>query len=177
MEALGWWTSPSEPARSLPEEVPRRAPPATRQAKRRDGPSSWLLDPGSLPLLSRPHSTGRSSPERYGIRYEAKRVANFLEYTLQHHLARSWATLQVEQGEGSVMVAQGGLLEPPAIVGWSKALGELHRRIGHRFCRSEARERVRRYLLGLLGRVERKNGWQMAEAIGEHDPQGGSNGC
>jgi SRSO17 transposase len=31
---------------------------------------------------------------------------------------------------------------------------------------------VRRYLLGLLGRVERKNSWQMAEAIGEHDPQG-----
>ena len=78
----------------------------------------------------------------------------------------------MEQGEGSVMVAQGGLLEPPAIVGWSKALGELHRRIGHRFCRSEARERVKRYLLGLLGRVERKNGWRMAEAMGEHDPQG-----
>jgi hypothetical protein len=26
--------------------------------------------------------------------------------------------------------------------------------------------------LFLLGRVERKNGWQMAEAIGERDPQG-----
>ena len=51
-------------------------------------------------------------------------------------------------------------------------MGKLHRRIGHRFVRSEARERVKRYLLGLLGRVERKNGWQMAEAIGEHDPQG-----
>jgi SRSO17 transposase len=70
------------------------------------------------------------------------------------------------------MVAQGGLVKPPAIVGWSKALGELHRRIGHRFARSEARERVKRYLFGLLGRVERKNGWQIAEAIGERDPQG-----
>src|SRR5687768_10315656 len=59
-----------------------------------------------------------------------------------------------------------------AIAGWSKALGKLHRRIGQRFARSEARERVKRYLLGLLGRVERKNGWQMAEAIGERDPQG-----
>jgi hypothetical protein len=36
----------------------------------------------------------------------------------------------------------------------------------------EARERARRYLVSLLGRVERKNGWQLAEAIGEHDPQG-----
>ena len=70
------------------------------------------------------------------------------------------------------MVAQDGLVEPPAISGWSKTLGELHRRIGHRFARSEARERVKRYLLGLLGHVERKNGWQMAEAIGERDPQG-----
>ena len=26
--------------------------------------------------------------------------------------------------------------------------------------------------LGLLGRVERKNGWHLAEAIGEADPQG-----
>jgi SRSO17 transposase len=70
------------------------------------------------------------------------------------------------------MSAQDGVVEPPAIGGWSKALGELHRRIGHRFARSEVRERVRRYLLGLLGCVERKNGWQIAEAIGERDPQG-----
>jgi len=70
------------------------------------------------------------------------------------------------------MSTQDGVLEPPALGRWSKALGELHRRIGHRFARSEARERVGRYLLGLLGRVERKNGWQIAEAIGEHDPQG-----
>ena len=70
------------------------------------------------------------------------------------------------------MVAQDGVVEPPAIGAWSKTLGELHRRIGHRFARSEARERVKRYLLGLLGQVERKNGWQMAEAIGERDPQG-----
>jgi SRSO17 transposase len=38
--------------------------------------------------------------------------------------------------------------------------------------KTEARERARRYLAGLLGRVERKNGWQRAEAIGERDPQG-----
>src|SRR5215203_2759845 len=70
------------------------------------------------------------------------------------------------------MVAQGGVAGSSAIGKWLKVFGELHRQIGHRFCRSEPRERVRRYLLGLLGRVERKNGWQLAEAIGEHDPQG-----
>jgi SRSO17 transposase len=51
-------------------------------------------------------------------------------------------------------------------------LGGLHERISHRFARSEARERVRRYLLGLLGEIERKNGWRLSEAIGERDPQG-----
>ncbi len=70
------------------------------------------------------------------------------------------------------MVAQDGIAGPAAVAGWSEALGELHERVGHRFARSEARERVKRYLLGLLGRAERKNGWQLAEAIGERDPQG-----
>jgi SRSO17 transposase len=69
------------------------------------------------------------------------------------------------------MVAPDGTVNP-AIGGWSEAIEELHRRIAGRFARSEARERVKRYLVGLLGRVERKNGWQLAEAIGETDPQG-----
>ena len=70
------------------------------------------------------------------------------------------------------MVAQDGIAAPAAVAGLSKALGELHERVGHRFARSEAWERVKRYLLGLFGRAERKNGWQLAEAIGERDPQG-----
>jgi SRSO17 transposase len=70
------------------------------------------------------------------------------------------------------MVAQDGIAGSAAVAGWSRELGALHERVSRRFARSEARERVKRYLLGLLGRVERKNGWQMAEAIGEHDPQG-----
>src|SRR5215208_3488607 len=69
------------------------------------------------------------------------------------------------------MVAPDGTVNP-AIGGWSEALEELYRPIAGRFARSEARERVKRYLVGLLGRVERKNGWQLAEAIGETDPQG-----
>jgi SRSO17 transposase len=69
------------------------------------------------------------------------------------------------------MVAQDGTVNP-AIGGWNEALEGLHRRIAGRFARSEARERAKRYLLGLLGRVERKNGWQLAEAIEDNDPQG-----
>ena len=51
-------------------------------------------------------------------------------------------------------------------------MGELHERISRRFARSEARDRVKRYLAGLLGRIEGNNGWQLAEAMGERDPQG-----
>ena len=51
-------------------------------------------------------------------------------------------------------------------------LGPLHARIAPHFQRSEVRVRVRRFLEGLLGRVERKNGWQLAEEEGESGPQG-----
>lgn len=54
----------------------------------------------------------------------------------------------------------------------AEALEEVHRRIGPRFRRAETRRRVRRFLEGLLAPVERKNGWQLAEALGEHGPHG-----
>jgi SRSO17 transposase len=63
-------------------------------------------------------------------------------------------------------------LGPAAIARYTDAWQDLHARIGHRFAREEARQRARRYLAGLLKRVERKNGWQLAEAIGETGPRG-----
>jgi SRSO17 transposase len=67
-------------------------------------------------------------------------------------------------------IAEGTELTP--LGDWLASLEGLHARIAHRFPRSEVRERVRCYLSGLLGRVERKNGWQLAEAIGDAGPQG-----
>ena len=55
---------------------------------------------------------------------------------------------------------------------WPDTLAAVHARIAHRFARSRASERAKRYLVGLLGRAERKNGWQLAEALGEVGPQG-----
>ena len=55
---------------------------------------------------------------------------------------------------------------------WSEVLTQIQARISPRFARAEVRERVGRYLFGLLDRVERKNGWQLAEGIGETGPQG-----
>src|SRR5436305_15325312 len=55
---------------------------------------------------------------------------------------------------------------------WHATLDALHTRIARRFRRAEARARVRRYLDALLAAVERKNGWQLAEQLGEAGPQG-----
>ena len=59
-----------------------------------------------------------------------------------------------------------------AVERWPDALGELHARVAGRFLRPEVRQRAHRYLASLLGGVERKNSWQMAEAMGEQGPQG-----
>ena len=48
--------------------------------------------------------------------------------------------------------------EVAALECWSEGLAEIHERIAHRFRRVEVRERARRYLAGLLARVERKPG-------------------
>ena len=66
-------------------------------------------------------------------------------------------------------VARGRGLD--AIERCADAWAELHTRIGRRFARAEARERAKRYLVGLLERVSRKNGWQLAEAMGETGPR------
>ncbi len=54
----------------------------------------------------------------------------------------------------------------------SDVFTDLYERVAQRCARTEVRERLRRYLSGLLGNVECKNGWQLAEAIGDTDPQG-----
>ena len=56
--------------------------------------------------------------------------------------------------------------------GWRGEFDALPARIAGRFRRVEARARAKGYLLGLLERVERKNGGQLAEHLGEAGPQG-----
>jgi SRSO17 transposase len=55
---------------------------------------------------------------------------------------------------------------------WADGLVELHERIGPRFGRIEPRRRALGYLQGLLGQVERKNSWWLAEQAGEPTPDG-----
>jgi SRSO17 transposase len=70
------------------------------------------------------------------------------------------------------MASTGSAARTEDIREWGQQLDEVDRRIGARFPRSETRDRVRAYLVGLLRPVQRKNAWQVAEQIGDADPYG-----
>ena len=55
---------------------------------------------------------------------------------------------------------------------WSDEFVALLERLAPRFGRVEPRRRAAAYLKGLLAPVERKNGWQLAEAAGDPTPDG-----
>ena len=53
---------------------------------------------------------------------------------------------------------------------WLAGLDDLFARVAGRFGRVEPRRQARLYLMGLLAPLERKNGWQLAEAAGDATP-------
>jgi len=53
---------------------------------------------------------------------------------------------------------------------WLSGLDALFARVAGRFGRVEPRRQARLYLMGLLAPLERKNGWQLAEAAGDATP-------
>jgi hypothetical protein len=71
---------------------------------------------------------------------------------------------------GQAQLQEETTLEEVAL--WEGGLEALHARIASRFTRREPRWRVLAYLKGLLGPVERKNGWQLAEYVGDRTPDG-----
>jgi len=63
-------------------------------------------------------------------------------------------------------------VELSEVEAWAKGLDALHARIAIRFGRKEPRQRAMSYLKGLLSPIERKNGWQLAEYVGDQTPDG-----
>jgi len=53
---------------------------------------------------------------------------------------------------------------------WRDSFDAFHARFAHLFARRESREQAAKYLRGLLTPAERKNGWQVAEAVGDATP-------
>jgi SRSO17 transposase len=74
--------------------------------------------------------------------------------------------------EGTAQAASPVERELSVINQGAQVLTELAGRIGAHFRRAEVRKRVGHYLQGLLASVERKNGWQMAEELGEANAHG-----
>lgn len=70
------------------------------------------------------------------------------------------------------MPEQVGTFDRETVAGWAASAAQVSERIAPLFARSEVRDRVRRYLTGILGRIERRNGWQVAVQLGERGPQG-----
>jgi SRSO17 transposase len=56
------------------------------------------------------------------------------------------------------------------VAAWGTHFHALHARIAPRFARAEPRHQAAAYLRGLLSPLERKNGWHLAEAVGDRTP-------
>lgn len=54
---------------------------------------------------------------------------------------------------------------------WGRELERVCDRIGPRFGRPEVRGRAPRYVQGLIAQVDRKNGWQLADYLGDETPK------
>jgi SRSO17 transposase len=54
---------------------------------------------------------------------------------------------------------------------WADDFEAFHARFARFFERSEPRRQAVKYLRGLMSPAQRKNGWQLAEAMGDQDPQ------
>jgi SRSO17 transposase len=53
---------------------------------------------------------------------------------------------------------------------WQEEFEAFHARFADLFERSESREQAKKYLRGLLAQADRKNSWQVAEAVGDRIP-------
>lgn len=53
---------------------------------------------------------------------------------------------------------------------WDDDFQEFFLRFSHRFSRVETRWQARKYLRGLMAQLERRNGWSLAEQVGDDTP-------
>ena len=72
---------------------------------------------------------------------------------------------------GSPVVVYDGAVTREDLKGWDSDLEGLLGRLTPLFPRTESRKHAAQYLRGLLGPLQRKNGWTIAEYVGESEPK------
>src|SRR3954451_18450504 len=165
---------PSSPApaaprgpRERPPPDPPRPAPAQRYAVERPTANRRAAASGVSPASIAARARSRRSVEYdpaigTSVPYMGTAVPTFTRYAL---------VLQPRFGR-SVRQEVPSMTDVNEAKGWARALDELMGRLGPRFGRGEPRRRALAYLRGLLAPVERKNGWQLAEAAGDRAPDG-----
>src|SRR5271156_4486912 len=63
-------------------------------------------------------------------------------------------------------------MDAKQIRGWDAQFEQMIDSVGGCFARQDLRRQAAGYVRGLLGRVERKNSWQLAEHLGREKPYG-----
>ena len=69
------------------------------------------------------------------------------------------------------VVVYDGAVEPEDLVAWNSDLDALCGRMGGLFYRTESKRHAEQYVRGLLAPLQRKNGWTIAEYVGELEPK------
>lgn len=69
------------------------------------------------------------------------------------------------------VVVYDGAVEAESLEVWNSDLEGLFARMGRLFYRAESRKHAEQYLRGLLSPLQRKNGWTIAEYVGEAEPK------
>ena len=72
----------------------------------------------------------------------------------------------------SLLATSGSSVSTDEVHHWTEAFAQLHHRFASHFKRVETKQHVVDYWRGLLSSVERKNGWQIAEQVGDATPYG-----
>lgn len=72
----------------------------------------------------------------------------------------------------SLLATSGPSLSIEEVQSWAEAFDQLHQRFAPHFKRVETQQRAQAYWRGLLSSIDRKNGWQIAEQVGDATPYG-----
>jgi SRSO17 transposase len=82
--------------------------------------------------------------------------------------ASHWKEQMKAQGEPSMSPSISSSSSPGEI--WASAFNKLSQQIRSSFIRLESHQQALRYMRGLMSPIERKNGWQVAEEVGQATP-------